>query len=291
MLDQVLSWFQVTPDYDLDLMLPNQILADYASRALVAVTDVLVRVRPDVVLVQGDTTTVMMTALSAFYQRIPLGHVEAGLRTRDPYDPFPEEINRRVTAVLATHHFAPTARAAAALRSEQVPEGRIHLTGNTVVDALQMTMRQPVHVDLGFEANGKRLILVTAHRRESFGAPLESVCMAIRDVAERNPDVDIVYPVHRNPNVCEPVYRLLAGQPHVHLLGPMRYEQFVHLLARSYLVLTDSGGVQEEAPVLGKPTLVLRETTERPEAVEGGVRPGGGHRQDPHSGRSGAIAT
>jgi UDP-N-acetylglucosamine 2-epimerase len=270
MLDPVLTWFQVLPDHDLDLMQPNQALAEYASRALVAVKDVLLQARPDLVLVQGDTTTVMMTALAAFYEHIPVGHVEAGLRTRNRYDPFPEEINRRVTAVLATHHFAPTVRAAAALLAEGVPEEFIHVAGNTVVDALQMTMRRPVDLDLGFDPGGKRLILVTAHRRESLGAPLESVCMALRDIAERNPDVEVVYPVHLNPNVRGPVFGTLAGQPRIHLMDPLRYEQFVHLMARSYLVLTDSGGIQEEAPVLGKPTLVMRNTTERPEAIEAG---------------------
>ena len=271
MLDQVLAWFRIAPDYDLDLMQPNQALAEYASRALVAVSNILAQMRPDVILVQGDTTTVMMAALAAFYRRIPMGHVEAGLRTRDRYNPFPEEINRRVAGVLATYHFAPTERAAAALRAEQVPSEHIYVTGNTVVDALQMTVHQPVDLDLGFCTDGPRLVLVTAHRRESFGPPFESLCLALRDLAERNSDVEIVYPVHLNPNVREPVWRILADQPRVHLLEPLRYEQFVHLMARSYLILTDSGGIQEEAPVLGKPTLVMRDTTERPEAIEAGT--------------------
>lgn len=271
MLDQVLEWFQIKPDYDLDLMQPGQGLAGFASRALAAVSQVLQEVRPDVVLVQGDTTTVMMAALAAFYQRIPVGHVEAGLRTRNRYNPFPEEINRRVAGVLATYHFAPTERAAAALRAEQMPEENIFVTGNTVVDALQMTVQRPVDLKLGFSLDGRRLILVTAHRRESFGAPFESLCLALRDLAERNADVEIVYPVHLNPNVRGPVGRILAEQPRVHLLEPLRYEQFAHLMAQAYLILTDSGGIQEEAPVLGKPTLVMRETTERPEAIEVGT--------------------
>jgi UDP-N-acetylglucosamine 2-epimerase (non-hydrolysing) len=224
-----------------------------------------------VVLVQGDTTTVMVTALAAFYRRIPVGHVEAGLRTRDRYNPFPEEINRRMAGVLATYHFAPTERAAAALRAEQVPAQGIFVTGNTVVDALLMTVRRPAQLDLGFSLDGRQMILVTAHRRESFGAPFESLCLALRHLSERNAGVEIVYPVHLNPNVRDPVGRILAGQPHIHLLEPLRYEEFVHLMAQAYLILTDSGGIQEEAPVLGKPTLVMRETTERAEAVEAGT--------------------
>jgi UDP-N-acetylglucosamine 2-epimerase (non-hydrolysing) len=271
MLDQVLEWFQIEPDYDLDLMRPDQGLAGFASRALVAVSEVLQEVRPDVVLVQGDTTTVMMAALAAFYQCIPVGHVEAGLRTRNRYNPFPEEINRRIAGVLATYHFAPTERAAAALRAEQMPEEDIYVTGNTVVDALLMTVRRPVDLELDLGLDGRRLILVTAHRRESFGAPFESLCLALRDLAERNADVKVVYPVHLNPNVRGPVERILAQQPRVHLLEPLRYEQFAHLMAQAYLILTDSGGIQEEAPVLGRPTLVMRETTERPEAIEAGT--------------------
>ena len=215
MLDQVLEWFQIEPDYDLNLMQPDQGLAEFASRALVAVSGVLEEVQPDMVLVQGDTTTVMMAALAAFYQHIPVGHVEAGLRTRNRYSPFPEEINRRMAGVLATFHFAPTARAADALRAEQVPEENIFITGNTVVDALQMTIKRPVKLDLNFSLDGRRLILVTAHRRESFGAPFESICLALRDLAERNAHVEIVYPVHLNPNVQSPVRSLLAGQPRV----------------------------------------------------------------------------
>jgi UDP-N-acetylglucosamine 2-epimerase (non-hydrolysing) len=271
MLDQVLEWFRIRPDYDLDLMQPNQELAEFACRALGAVSSLLKEVMPDVVLVQGDTTTVMMAALAAFYQRIPIGHVEAGLRTRNRYDPFPEEINRRVAGALTTYHFAPTERAVAALCAEQVPEKDVFLTGNTVVDALLMTVQRPVSLEVDLPRDGRRLILVTAHRRESFGAPFESLCLALRDLAERNADVEIVYPVHLNPNVRDPVGRILSNRPCIHLLEPLRYEHFVHLMARSYLILTDSGGIQEEAPVLGKPTLVMRATTERPEAVRAGM--------------------
>lgn len=271
MLDQVLNWFQTEPDYDLDLMQPDQGLAEFATRALPRVSELLREVKPDVVLVQGDTTTVMMAALAAFYERIPVGHVEAGLRTRNRYNPFPEEINRRMAGVLATFHFAPTQRAADALRAEQVPEENIFITGNTVVDALLMTLRRPVNLKLDFSLDGQRVILVTAHRRESFGGPFESICLALRDLAERNPNVEIVYPVHLNPNVRGPAKRVLAGQPRIHLVEPMRYEQFVHLAARAYLILTDSGGIQEEAPALGKPVLVMRETTERSEATEAGT--------------------
>jgi UDP-N-acetylglucosamine 2-epimerase (non-hydrolysing) len=271
MLDQVLEWFEVAPHYDLDLMQPDQGLAQFASRALVAVSELLHEVRPDLVLVQGDTTTVMMAALAAFYHQIPIGHVEAGLRTRNRYNPFPEEINRRVAGVLTTYHFAPTARAADALRAEQVPEENIFITGNTVVDALLMTKQRAVNLELDFNLDGRRLILVTAHRRESFGGPFESICLALRDLAERNADVDIVYPVHLNPNARKPVEEILAGQPRIHLLEPLRYEQFVHLMAKAYLILTDSGGIQEEATVLGKPTLIMRETTERQEAVDSGT--------------------
>jgi UDP-N-acetylglucosamine 2-epimerase len=269
MLDQMIEWFQIKVDVDLGLMQQGQSLAKFASRALEAVSYVLEDIQPDVVLVQGDTTTVMMAALAAFYQRIPVGHVEAGLRTRDPYNPFPEEINRRVAGVLATYHFAPTDRAAAALKAEQVPTERIFITGNTVVDALLWTIKKPVY--LPFTTDSPRMILVTAHRRESFGAAFDSLCWAIRDLAERNPEVEVVYPVHLNPNVRESVGRILDGRPRIHLLDPLRYEQFCHLMKRSYFILTDSGGIQEEAPVICKPVLVMRETTERQEALEAGA--------------------
>jgi UDP-N-acetylglucosamine 2-epimerase (non-hydrolysing) len=271
MLDQVLEWFQIIPNYDLDLMRHDQSLSEFASRALIAVSDLITALQPNIVLVQGDTTTAMVTALAAFYQHIPVGHVEAGLRTRDRYNPFPEEINRRIAGLLANFHFAPTSRAADALRAEQVPEENIYVTGNTVVDALLMTLRRPVTLELDFKMDGRRMILVTAHRRESFGAPFESLCLALRDLAERNADVEIVYPVHLNPKVRDPVSRILTGQPRINLIEPLQYEHFSHLISKAYLILTDSGGIQEEAPVLGIPTLVMRETTERLEAIEAGT--------------------
>jgi UDP-N-acetylglucosamine 2-epimerase (non-hydrolysing) len=271
MLDQVLEWFEIVPDHDMNLMKPNQSLAEFAGRALLAIGGLLEDLRPDIILVQGDTSTAMIAALGAFYRRCPVGHIEAGLRTRDRYNPFPEEINRRIVGSLATFHFAPTMQAADALKAEQVRDENIFVTGNTVVDALLMTVQRPVNLKLDFSLAGKRLILVTAHRRESFGAPFESLCSALRDIADRNTDVEIVYPVHLNPNVREPVMRILSEHRQIHLLEPLRYEQFAHLMAQAYLILTDSGGIQEEAPVLGKPTLVMRETTERPEAVAAGT--------------------
>lgn len=271
LLDQALQWFEIAPDIDLDLMQPDQRVADFAHRALLAIDDVVREVQPDLVLVQGDTTSVMVTALAAFYNHCSVGHVEAGLRTGCREQPFPEEINRRIASVLSTYHFAPTSRAADALRAENVPEEAIFVTGNTVVDALIFTINRPVQLELSFDTDGRRLILVTAHRRESFGAPFESLCLALREIADQNADVEIVYPVHLNPRVRDPVYRILAKHPRIHLLEPLRYEQFSHLMARAHLILTDSGGVQEEAPVFGKPTLVLRETTERLEAIEAGT--------------------
>lgn len=271
MLDQVLAWFKITPDYDLNLMQPNQPLADLSARALQGVAGVIEQVRPDVVLVQGDTTTAMITAMAAFYARIPVGHVEAGLRTYDIYNPFPEEANRRLISVMASYHFAPTQTAMDALIAEGTDKSRIYLTGNTVVDALKWTSAQPHPLDLGIPDDGRRLILITAHRRESFGAEFANICHALRQIAERNEDVRLVYPVHLNPNVQQPVREILSGVDRVHLIAPLAYPDFVHLMAKSSIVITDSGGLQEEAPALGKPVLVMRRTTERPEAVSAGV--------------------
>jgi UDP-N-acetylglucosamine 2-epimerase len=271
MLDQVHKWFGIRPDIDLNLMAPNQKLADFAAKALIEVTRVIEEVKPDVVLVQGDTTTAMMASLAAVMQKVEVGHVEAGLRTDNLYNPFPEELNRRVTGSVARYHFAPTERSAAALRRENVPADWIYVTGNTVIDALRMTLERDVTLELPFLETGRRIILVTAHRRESFGAPFESLCRALRLIADRNPDVELVYPVHLNPNVREPVERILAGHSRIHLLEPLSYEKFVHLMAKADLLLTDSGGVQEEAPYLGKPVLVMRDNTERPEAIEAGT--------------------
>jgi UDP-N-acetylglucosamine 2-epimerase (non-hydrolysing) len=270
MLDQVHGWFGITPDIDLNLMEPNQKLAAFAAKALIEVTRVIEQVQPDVVIVQGDTTTAMMAGLAAAYQRAPVAHVEAGLRTEHLFNPFPEEINRRVVSAVTMYHFAPTERAARILREENVSADRIHVTGNTVIDALRLTLERKVDLDLPF-LNGHRTVLVTAHRRESFGAPFESLCRALRGLADRNPEVSLVYPVHLNPNVREPANRLLAGHERIHLIEPLSYEKFVHLMARADLLLTDSGGIQEEAPYLGKPALVMRDNTERPEAVEAGT--------------------
>ena len=274
MLDQVLRAFEIRPDHDLDLMRPGQSLADVTVGVLRGVERVLRRVRPDMVMVQGDTTSALAAALAAFYQQIPVGHVEAGLRTRDKYSPYPEEMNRRLVSSLADLHFAPTRTARENLLREGVPRGRIHVTGNTVVDALKAMRRSRVawYVPvLDKIAQEQRVILVTAHRRESFGPGFERICRALRTLAERNPDVEVVYPVHLNPNVRKPVRRILGGVSRVHLIKPLDYLPFVRLMERSYLILTDSGGIQEEAPALGKPVLVMRDVTERPEAVEAGT--------------------
>lgn len=274
MLDQVMDIFGIEPDIDLDLMQPGQKLPELTSRVLLSVAQVLEQEQPDCLLVQGDTTTVMAATLAAFYQRIPVGHIEAGLRTRDRYSPFPEEMNRRVADALATFHFAPTQTAASALRQEGVAESNIYVTGNTVIDALLWVVRQPEPpeiANLTARFSGRRLILVTAHRRENFGAPFEQVCLGLRELAQHNPDIAIVYPVHLNPNVRDPVYRILDGERRVHLVDPLPYSSFVHLMNRADIILTDSGGIQEEAPALGKPVLVLRWETERPEAIEAGT--------------------
>lgn len=276
MLDQVLDIFGIRPDIDLDLMQPGQSLPDLTARIIIQMSQVLADVRPDAVLIQGDTTTVMATALAAYYEQIPIGHVEAGLRTGDPYSPFPEEMNRRLTGAIARWHFAPTETAANALRREGISDDRIHVTGNPVIDALLWTVQQPVPAETErllsrVRDSCERIILVTAHRRESFGPLFEEICLGLRQVVRRNPDVAVIYPVHLNPNVQEPVHRWLDGEPRVYLTDPMSYLSFAHLMAASDLVLTDSGGIQEEAPALGKPVLVLRDVTERPEAVVAGT--------------------
>ena len=271
MLDQVLRWFEIRPDHDLDLMRDGQTLTEITTRALGALTPYFEREKPSLLLVQGDTTTTMAASLAAFYARIPVAHVEAGLRTGDNMYPYPEEVNRRVTTVIASHHFAPTEGARANLLREGVDPATITVTGNTVIDALLEVVKQEPKRAPKLPLRGKRLILVTAHRRENFGAPLLEVIGALRDLAERYPDVDLVYPVHRNPNVDEPVRKELGGVAGVHLIDPLEYKPFADLMAASTLILTDSGGIQEEAPSLGKPVLVLRDETERPEAVEAGV--------------------
>lgn len=283
MLDQVLNLFEISPDYDLDLMRENQSLAELSARIFRDLDPVLGRLNPDWVLVQGDTTTVAITALMSYYRRIRVGHVEAGLRTHDKWQPFPEEINRRVAGAAADLHFAPTEWARQNLLKEGVGDSIIKVTGNPVIDALNVVKQQPEPPEiaallhrLGIQTSRLsdygtiRLILVTAHRRENFGQPLEDICLALKELAGRG-DVEIVYPVHLNPNVQEPVKRILGRAAHVTLLPPLDYLPLVQLMKRSTLVLTDSGGIQEEAPAFGLPVLVLREVTERPEGVEAGV--------------------
>jgi UDP-N-acetylglucosamine 2-epimerase (non-hydrolysing) len=266
MLDDVLSHFQVRPDFDLDVMVEGQSLTDVTTRVLERLAPLLRRERPEFVLVQGDTTTAMASSLAAFYEKMPVAHVEAGLRTDDRYSPFPEEIMRRLISQLATLHFAATALAARRLRAEGIaPEG-IFLTGNTVVDAVRGIL-DAAGTPPTKPGEGRHLILVTAHRRENFGAPLERICAALDELVERNADVEIVYPVHPNPQVSDPVRKRLGGRDRIRLLPPLRYDEFVRLMNEAYLVVSDSGGIQEEATVIGKPVLVLRENTERPEAL------------------------
>ena len=273
MLDGVLSVFGVAPDYDLDIMRPGQTLADITSRVLSGLGGVFESARPDLVLVHGDTTTTFAAALAAFYAKIPCGHVEAGLRTFDRWSPYPEEMNRRLAGQLCTLHFAPTARNAENLRREGV-EGGVFVTGNTVIDALAYTARgegfsSPQLRALDF--SGRRVIALTCHRRENYGRPMENIFAAVREIAERHPEVLIVYPVHLSPAVRECAGRLLGGVANIALIEPLDAVDMHRLMARSYLVMTDSGGLQEEAPALGKPVLVLRRETERPEAVEAGT--------------------
>ncbi len=271
MLDQVLSLFNIHPDFDLNLMERNQTLGNLTAKAVTSIVDVLSRITPDIVLVQGDTTTAMAAGLASFYQKIPVGHVEAGLRTSDRYNPFPEEINRRILGTLSSYHFCPTQRTVDALVREGFIKENIYLTGNTVIDALFMTLSKNGKVSSNISLNGKKVILVTAHRRENFGKPIENICAALKVIAGLHDDVQIFYPVHPNPNIYDPVYRILSDVKGIHLLDPLEYEQCVHLMKEAYIILTDSGGIQEEAPSLGIPVLVMRETTERPEAIEAGV--------------------
>jgi len=276
MLDQALEPFGIRPDHDLEIMAPGQGLAQVTARAVEGLDRVIAQERPDVVLVQGDTTTALCGALAAYYHRVEVGHVEAGLRTGNKYAPFPEEINRRLIAPLADYHFAPTRHAADALLAEGIASSKVFVTGNTVIDALLWIrervrrVRPDLPEGLPEALDGRQVVLVTGHRRESFGDGFEQICAAIREVADSFPEVAIVYPVHLNPNVREPVGRILADHQRIHLLEPLPYLPFVWLMDRATVVLTDSGGVQEEAPSLGKPVLVMRETTERPEGIEVG---------------------
>jgi UDP-N-acetylglucosamine 2-epimerase (non-hydrolysing) len=284
MLDQALSLFDIQPDYDLDIMKQRQDLCGITTEVLLKLKDLFKEVRPDLILVQGDTTTTFAASLAAFYEKIKIGHIEAGLRTYDKYRPFPEEINRHLTSVLTDYHFAPTEQAKLHLLREGIPEAHIFVTGNTVIDALFWILKRqssPEHqrrMEDFFSTlinpsstHVQRMILVTAHRRESFGEGFENICRALKEIVRRNPDVEIIYPVHLNPNVRDPVHRIIGDVDRIHLIEPLDYEPFVYLMNRSYLILTDSGGIQEEAPSLGKPVLVMREVTERPEAIEAGT--------------------
>jgi UDP-N-acetylglucosamine 2-epimerase (non-hydrolysing) len=287
MLDQVLSLFEIVPDYDLNIMQPNQDLYDVTSRILLGMRDILKTVKPDVVFVHGDTTTSMATALAAFYQQIPVAHIEAGLRTGNIYSPFPEEMNRLLTGRITTYHFAPTELAKRNLLAENVQVQQILVTGNTVIDALQWVVKKistekdlsvslqrelkTLGYDVASVLNGKKIILITGHRRENFGDGFLNICHAIKSLSEKYPNVDFVYPVHLNPNVRKPVNEVLSNLKNVFLIEPLQYLPFVFLMEKSFLILTDSGGIQEEAPGLGKPVLVMRNTTERPEAVDAGT--------------------
>jgi UDP-N-acetylglucosamine 2-epimerase (non-hydrolysing) len=284
MLDQVLAAFDICPDFDLDLMSQGQDLFDVTAQVLLNLRDLLKETNPKLVLVHGDTTTSMAAGMACFYLGIPIGHVEAGLRTRDLAAPFPEEFNRRVTGLLAALHFTPTSKSKQNLINEGVNESSILQTGNTVVDALEWAIRRlETDIELGgsvdsqlnrllsFEWKREKFILITGHRRENFGFGFEEICQTIADLSDKNPEVHFVYPVHLNPNVQEPVNRVLADKPNVHLIAPLEYLTFVRLMSFCHLVLTDSGGIQEEAPSIGKPVLVMRDVTERPEAVDAGT--------------------
>ena len=283
MLDQVLEVFGITPEYDLNIMAPNQDLYDITAKVLMGLREVLKDFRPDTVLVHGDTATSMAASLAAFYMQIPVGHVEAGLRTYNMLSPWPEEMNRQVTDRICTYYFAPTEQSKKNLLQENIDEKKIFITGNTVIDALLMAvdiisstpgMEEKIAKEFqekGYTVGNREYILVTGHRRENFGEGFLHICKAIKELAALHPDMDIVYPVHLNPNVQKPVYELLSGVDNVYLISPLDYLPFIYAMQHSTLLLTDSGGVQEEAPSLGKPVLVMRDTTERPEAVEAGT--------------------
>ena len=284
MLDQVLNLFEIKPDYDLDIMKANQDLYDISSRVLLGMRDVMKDFCPNVVLVHGDTTTSFVGALAAFYQKIKIGHVEAGLRTNDLYSPFPEEANRQITGVLADFHFAPTQSAKQNLIKENKNPNSIIVTGNTVIDALllmidkiekNVNLRDEITSILRLKYSNfgseRKFILVTGHRRENFGDGFLNICDALKNIAQNNPEIDIVYPVHLNPNVQKPVREILSNLSNVYLIDPLEYEKFVYLMSKSFFIITDSGGIQEEAPSLGKPVLVTRDTTERPEALQSGT--------------------
>ncbi len=283
MLDQVLEVFEIKPEYDLNIMAPNQDLYDITSKVLLGLRDVIKDFKPDVVLVHGDTTTSMAASLAAFYQQVPVGHVEAGLRTYNMLSPWPEEMNRQVTDRICAYYFAPTKQSQSNLLHEGIDSGKVYVTGNTVIDALLMAVdiiknkpgiEDKIKAELkekGYTVGNRKYILVTGHRRENFGNGFLNICKAIKELSQRHPDIDIVYPVHLNPNVQKPVYGLLSDLSNVFLIPPLDYLPFIYAMKHSALLLTDSGGVQEEAPSLGKPVLVMRNTTERPEAVDAGT--------------------
>ncbi len=282
MLDHVLDLFDISPDYDLDIMKKNQSLFDITAEGLRKLENVLEKERPDIILVQGDTTTTFLASLAGYYLKIEIGHIEAGLRTYDKYNPFPEEMNRRLADCLADLYFVHTPRAKENLLREGVDERKIFITGNTVIDALLMTVEKQKNitkqreieqrflVKYGIFLNSKRIVLVTGHRRESFGKELENICLGLKKIAQKTNDIQIVYPVHLNPHVQKPVKKILSGMSNVYLIAPQDYSFFVWLMNQAYLILTDSGGIQEEAPSLGKPVLVMRKTTERIEGIEAG---------------------
>lgn len=271
MLDQVLETFQITPDYDLNIMKDRQSLSDVTTRALLGLDEVMKKAKPDIVLVHGDTTTTFVASLAAFYNQIAIGHVEAGLRTHNKYSPYPEEMNRQLTGVMADIHFSPTERSAQNLRDENKKEEAIYITGNTAIDALKTTVRETYSHPILEQIGDDRMILLTAHRRENLGEPMRNMFRAIKRLTEEHDDIQVVYPVHMNPAVREVADEILGRDPRIHLIEPLEVLDFHNFAARSFIILTDSGGVQEEAPSLGKPVLVLRDTTERPEGIDAGT--------------------
>lgn len=275
MLDQVLNIFDIEPDYDLNIFKPGQTLTEITTRALEGLEKVIIETKPDVLLVQGDTTTVFSGALAAFYQKVKIGHVEAGLRSGNLYSPYPEEANRRLTGVLTNFHFAPTENNRQNLLREGYPDDRIFITGNTVIDALNYVVKEDYEFKdsnlNNIDYKNKRVILLTSHRRENIGKPMEDIFSAVRDIVNKYSDVELIFPIHLNPKVRNIAHRVFDNQERVHIIEPLDYEPFTNLMARSYLVVTDSGGLQEEAPSLGKPVLVIREETERPEGIEAGT--------------------